>query len=158
YALQVYGDFSGYTDMALGSAHLLGFHLAVNFDRPFLSPNITAFWQRWHISLSSWLRDYLYVPLGGGRGGGLGGLCNLLIVMTLCGLWHGASWNFVLFGLLQGLLLIGHKLFKEAIDGSRLGAVLLSPAGTVGRIAITFLVFSLSLAVFRAQGVTGIGE
>ncbi len=150
YALQVYGDFSGYTDMALGSAHLFGFHLAANFDRPYLSTSIADFWRRWHISLSSWLRDYLFFPLGGSRGGFWLVARNLLVVMTLCGLWHGAAWNFVLFGLLQGLLLLGHKLFRDHCRGTWLEAVLLTPSGTVARIVCTFTCFSLSLVVFRA--------
>jgi alginate O-acetyltransferase complex protein AlgI len=153
YALQVYGDFSGYTDMALGSAHLFGYHLAANFDRPFLSPNIADFWRRWHISLSSWLRDYLFFPLGGSRDGEWRTCRNLLITMTLCGLWHGAAWNFVLFGLLQGLLLIGHKQFRDACRGTRLEGILLSRLGSVVRIAFTFTVFSVSLVVFRTPSV-----
>ena len=96
YALQVYCDFSGYSDMALGSAHLLGYKLAQNFNMPYLAANIAEFWRRWHISLSTWLRDYLFIPLGGSRGGS-GDVRNLMITMTLGGLWHGASWTFILF-------------------------------------------------------------
>ncbi|MFM7148206.1 MAG: MBOAT family O-acyltransferase [Gemmataceae bacterium] len=97
YAMQIYGDFSGYSDMALGTAHLFGYHLTLNFNMPYLSRNISEFWRRWHISLSTWLRDYLFIPLGGSRGGSWMTYRNLLITMTLGGLWHGASWNFVLW-------------------------------------------------------------
>jgi alginate O-acetyltransferase complex protein AlgI len=155
YALQVYADFSGYTDMALGSAHLLGYHLAPNFRMPYLAPNITELWRRWHISLSSWLRDYLFIPLGGNRGGALLLYRNLLLTMTLCGLWHGASWNFVLFGLLQGVFLLAHKHFHDLTTGTRLGDLLLSAPGTVLRIVVTFTCFAVSLVVFRGQGLAG---
>ncbi|HMX58421.1 MAG TPA: MBOAT family O-acyltransferase, partial [Leptospiraceae bacterium] len=102
YGLQIYGDFSGYTDIALGSARLLGYRLTVNFDRPYMSYSITDFWRRWHISLGSWFRDYLYIPLGGGRShAGL----NLFITMTIAGLWHGAGWNFVIWGTFYGAML-----------------------------------------------------
>jgi alginate O-acetyltransferase complex protein AlgI len=155
YALQVYGDFSGYTDMALGSAHLFGYHLAPNFDRPFLSVNIAEFWRRWHISLSNWLRDYLFFPLGGSRGSNVRTCRNLLIIMTLGGLWHGAAWNPVLWGVLQGLLLIAHKLFRDACRGTRLSAALETTAGTLARIVFTFFCFSVSLVVFRAPSLAG---
>ncbi|MGH2758998.1 MAG: MBOAT family O-acyltransferase [Actinomycetota bacterium] len=111
FALQIYGDFSGYTDMARGSARLLGIELIRNFEQPYLSRNITEFWRRWHISLSTWLRDYLYVSLGGNRGGGrLLTYRNILITMLLGGLWHGAAWTFVIWGGLHGLFLVGHRL------------------------------------------------
>src|SRR5437667_5899257 len=109
YALQIYCDFSGYTDMALGCAHLLGFHLARNFDMPYLATNISEFWRRWHISLSSWLRDYLFLPLGGSHGGNWQTCRNLMITMPLGGLWHGASWTFIAWGVLHGLLLVIHR-------------------------------------------------
>jgi alginate O-acetyltransferase complex protein AlgI len=112
YALQVYGDFSGYTDMALGCAHLLGYRLTLNFDMPYLSLNITEFWRRWHMSLGSWLRDYLFIPLGGSRGTFRLVCVNLMITMTLCGLWHGPSWNYVAWGAMQGVLLLIHRVFR----------------------------------------------
>ena len=105
FGLQIFFDFSGYTDMAIGMAKLLGFHFPENFRRPYLASSITEFWRRWHISLSSWLRDYLYIPLGGSRHGAWRTYFNLLITMLLGGLWHGASWNFVLWGGYHGLLL-----------------------------------------------------
>ena len=91
YSLQIYCDFSGYTDMALGSAHMLGYKLSINFNMPYLAANVSEFWHRWHISLSTWLRDYLFIPLGGSRGGEWRTVRNLMITMTLGGLWHGAS-------------------------------------------------------------------
>lgn len=115
YAIQIYCDFSGYTDMAIGSAKCLGFEIPRNFNMPYISKNITEFWRRWHISLSTWLRDYLYIPLGGNRDGKVKQYMNLLIVMLLGGLWHGASWNFVTWGGLHGIALIVHKVYKEYI-------------------------------------------
>ena len=103
YAVQIYFDFSGYSDMAIGLGKLLGFRFKENFDRPYISASVTEFWTRWHISLSSWLRDYLYIPLGGNRRGRRRALVNLMIVFTLSGLWHGPAWTFVLWGMVHGL-------------------------------------------------------
>jgi alginate O-acetyltransferase complex protein AlgI len=102
YAFQIYFDFSGYSDMAIGLGLMLGFVFAKNFDSPYQSDSITDFWRRWHISLSSWLRDYLYVPLGGNRKGERRTYVNLFLTMLLGGLWHGASWNFVIWGGIHG--------------------------------------------------------
>lgn len=110
YAFQIYGDFSGYTDIARGIALILGFDTMVNFDAPYLSRNITEFWRRWHISLSTWFRDYLYIPLGGNRHGSFRTYANLWITMLLCGLWHGAAWTFVLWGALHGIGLMAHRI------------------------------------------------
>ncbi len=112
YTLQIYCDFSGYSDMAIGIALLLGFRLPNNFDRPYVSASVTEFWRRWHISLSSWLRDYLYIPLGGNRGGSLRTYLNLGITMVLGGLWHGANWKFVLWGAMHG----GALAFERALS------------------------------------------
>lgn len=106
YTLQIYFDFSGYSDMAIGLGQLLGFRFRENFNYPYVSRSITEFWRRWHISLSSWYRDYVYIPLGGSRCAAWKVYRNLLIVFLLCGLWHGASWNFVVWGLFHGLFLI----------------------------------------------------
>lgn len=116
YALQIYCDFSGYSDMAIGIAMLLGFHFNINFNSPYQSASITEFWRRWHISLSSWLRDYLYISLGGNRKGKTRQYINLMITMFLGGLWHGASWNFVAWGSLHGVALALHKMWL-AITG-----------------------------------------
>lgn len=113
YALQIYCDFSGYSDMAIGIALLLGFHFNINFDSPYKSASITEFWRRWHISLSSWLRDYLYISLGGNRKGKFRQYLNLIITMFLGGLWHGASWNFVVWGLFHGVALAIHKAWMS---------------------------------------------
>jgi alginate O-acetyltransferase complex protein AlgI len=155
YAIQIYCDFSGYTDMALGAAHMLGYKLAKNFDMPYMSANISEFWRRWHISLSSWLRDYLFIPLGGSRGGRWQTYRNLLITMTLGGLWHGASWTFVIWGILHGVYLIGHRLFQEACAGRSVATrVLQSPSGTLLRIGITFLAVCVGWVFFRATTFT----
>jgi len=111
YSVQIYCDFSGYTDMALGTAALLGYELAVNFEAPYFSANVREFWQRWHISLSTWLRDYLYIPLGGNRGGRWYAARNLMLTMLLGGLWHGANWTFILWGFLHGLALVVHRFW-----------------------------------------------
>ena len=120
YALQIYCDFSGYSDMAIGIALLLGFHFNINFDSPYKSASVTEFWHRWHISLSSWLRDYLYISLGGNRKGKVRQYVNLIITMFLGGLWHGASWNFVLWGVLHGVALAVHK-FWMSLTGRKKG-------------------------------------
>ncbi len=115
YALQIYCDFSGYSDMAIGIALLLGFHFPPNFNSPYQSVNITEFWRRWHISLSSWLRDYLYISLGGNRKGKVRTYINLMITMLLGGLWHGPAWRFVIWGGLHGAALAIHKVFSEKV-------------------------------------------
>lgn len=120
YALQIYCDFSGYSDMAIGIALLLGFHFNINFDSPYKSASVTEFWRRWHILLSSWLRDYLYISLGGNRKGKVRQYVNLIITMFLGGLWHGASWNFVLWGVLHGVALAVHK-FWMSLTGRKKG-------------------------------------
>ncbi len=106
YSLQIYFDFSGYSDMAVGLARMFGIRFHENFERPYVSRSVTEFWRRWHISLSSWFRDYVYIPLGGNRGGDLATYRNLLIVFLVTGLWHGANWTFVLWGLFHGAFLV----------------------------------------------------
>ncbi len=143
YAFQIYFDFSGYSDMALGLALMLGFVLIQNFDSPYKAQSITEFWRRWHISLSTWLRDYLYLPLGGNRKGPRRTYVNLMAVMLLGGLWHGASWNFVIWGAIHGTMLA----FERAQGKDSLYRRL--PGGA--RVAITFLVVCLSWVFFRAK-------
>jgi D-alanyl-lipoteichoic acid acyltransferase DltB (MBOAT superfamily) len=111
FAFQIYCDFSGYSDLAIGAARVLGFDVPLNFNRPYFATNITTFWRRWHISLSSWLRDYLYISVGGNRLGRSRTLVNLMLTMLLGGLWHGASWNFVIWGAIHGGMLTLHKLW-----------------------------------------------
>ena len=113
YALQIYYDFSGYSDMAIGIAYILGFDLGKNFNLPYLAKNPSDFWQRWHISLSSWFRDYVYIPLGGSRKGKFRTYLNLFITMLLSGLWHGASWSFVIWGVFHAIASVIHKIFTN---------------------------------------------
>lgn len=115
YAIQIYCDFSGYSDMAIGIALLLGFRFPLNFDSPYQSVNITEFWRRWHMTLSRWLRDYLYISLGGNRKGKFRTYVNLMITMLIGGLWHGPSWRFVIWGGLHGLALAIHKKYRELV-------------------------------------------
>ncbi len=114
FTVQIYCDFSGYTDMARGLAYLLGYELPVNFNLPYLAKNPREFWQRWHISLSSWLRDYVYIPLGGSRRGPARTYTNLFAVMLICGLWHGASWHFIAWGAYYGVLLVLYRMYRKA--------------------------------------------
>ncbi len=116
FAFQIYFDFSGYTDIARGSALLLGFKVPINFNLPYWSGSISEFWKRWHISLSTWLRDYLYIPLGGNKGNRLFNYRNLMITMILGGIWHGAAMHFAIWGFYQGLLLVAHKEWKYWSD------------------------------------------
>jgi alginate O-acetyltransferase complex protein AlgI len=156
YAAQVYCDFSGYTDLALGSAHLLGYRLAENFNMPYLSANIAEFWRRWHISLSTWLRDYLFIPLGGSRGGEWRTAVNLFLTMTLGGLWHGANWNFVVWGMYNGLLLIGHRGFRGFAEKRPvLDAALRTAPGTALRLAVTFGAVCAGFVIFRTLSLGG---
>lgn len=151
YALQIYCDFSGYTDMAIGTAHMLGYKLSQNFNIPYVSLNVSEFWHRWHISLSSWLRDYLFIPLGGSRGGTWSTYRNLLLTMTLGGLWHGASWTFVIWGVLHGVLLIVHKMFQGfCAVRPRLERLLHSAPGTLLRLLLTFVSVCVGWVFFRA--------
>ncbi len=149
YALQIYCDFSGYSDMAIGAAALLGYQLPENFNMPYLAANITDFWRRWHISLSTWLRDYLYIPLGGNRGSRLFTHRNLMLTMLLGGLWHGANWTFVVWGGMHGFALIVHKEFVRLVpQPTTIPARALRTA--IG-IPITFLYVCVAWVFFRAQ-------
>jgi alginate O-acetyltransferase complex protein AlgI len=147
YAVQIYCDFSGYSDMAIACAGLLGYRLLLNFDFPYLATNIRDFWRRWHISLSSWLKDYLYIPLGGNRGGKLFTYRNLMLTMLLGGLWHGAGWNFVIWGGLHGLALSVHR------ETERLGVFERIPRAVraIGGGVFTFWWVCLAWVFFRAQ-------
>jgi alginate O-acetyltransferase complex protein AlgI len=116
FTFQLYLDFSGYTDIALGSARLMGFRLPQNFDWPYRSTNMSDFWKRWHITLGRWLRDYLYFPLGGSKKGSIRAYVNLMVTMTLAGLWHGAGWTFILWGFWQGVALCAYRFWKRKGD------------------------------------------
>jgi alginate O-acetyltransferase complex protein AlgI len=155
YALQIYCDFSGYTDMALGSAHMLGYKLAMNFNMPYLARNVSEFWRRWHMSLSSWLRDYLFIPLGGSRGTNWQTNRNLMATMALGGLWHGANWTFVVWGILHGLFLIIHRGFQAFCKTRpRLDGLLQTVPGNVVRAALTFFCVCVGWVFFRATTFT----
>ena len=150
FAIRIWADFSGYSDMAIGCAHLLGFRLTNNFCLPYLSLNISEFWRRWHISLSSWFRDYLFVPLGGSRGSFVITARNLLVTMSLAGLWHGANWSYVLWGVVHGVMLILHRGFAILLGGyPRMVWVLDTVPGKVARWSLTFFVVVLSWSLFQ---------
>jgi alginate O-acetyltransferase complex protein AlgI len=150
YAGQIYGDFSGYSDMAVGLAHMLGFKLPANFHRPYFAVGLGDFWRRWHVSLSSWLRDYLYIPLGGSRGGRWATYRNLFLTMLLGGLWHGANWTFILWGGYHGLLLA----LERAVSLPRW---LRGPAWRPPLAAVTFLAVCFGWVLFRAQSFADAG-
>jgi len=151
FALQIYGDFSGYSHIARGSARLLGIDLMVNFNQPYLSRNITHFWRTWHISLSTWLRDYLYIPLGGNRGSRLATYRNLMVTMLLGGLWHGAAWTFVAWGALHGAFLALHRRFRGRTRGSEAEAPRLRH---IPSMLVTFAAVTLTWVFFRADTFT----
>jgi alginate O-acetyltransferase complex protein AlgI len=153
FAVVIYADFSGYTDIAIGVAQLLGFRFPQNFDRPYTAVSIQDFWRRWHMTLSRWLRDYLYIPLGGNRKGGRRTYVNLLITMTLGGLWHGAAWNFVVWGVLHGVFLAVGQWKR----GRREAGVLAEPPDTATTVWLqrlaTFHLVCLGWVFFRADSI-----
>lgn len=151
FAFQIYFDFSGYSEMAIGLARLFGVNLPRNFIFPYLSRNPSEFWRRWHITLSAWLRDYLYIALGGNRGGSLRTAFNLTATMLLGGLWHGASWTFVVWGGLHGLYLIGHRMLKAGVTalGVRDGSSW-SRALSLAGVPLTFVLVLVTWVFFRA--------
>jgi D-alanyl-lipoteichoic acid acyltransferase DltB (MBOAT superfamily) len=150
YALQIYCDFSGYSDMAIGIALLLGFRLKINFDSPYQSATITEFWRRWHISLSSWLRDYLYIPLGGNRKGKTRTYINLIITMLLGGLWHGAAIRFILWGAIHGFALAIHK-WITGIFGLKTSGKDMPVGERIINTLITFHLICFAWIFFRAD-------
>jgi alginate O-acetyltransferase complex protein AlgI len=150
YTFQIYFDFSGYSDMAIGLGLMIGFRLPINFDGPYRSRSITEFWQRWHISLSTFLRDYLYLPLGGNRRGPRRTCINLAVVMLLGGLWHGAAWTFVIWGAYQGFWLI-----LERVLGKR---SLYSFMPRLLQVALTFGLVIVGWVFFRAETLGGAGQ
>ncbi|MFQ5430481.1 MAG: MBOAT family O-acyltransferase [Phycisphaerae bacterium] len=154
YGGQIYCDFSGYTDMAIAVSRVLGFDLRPNFASPYLARSLTDFWHRWHISLSTWLRDYLYIPLGGSGNGRWRTYRNLMVVMLLGGLWHGASWTFVIWGAIHGVVLAVSKAFAsgEAAVSTRLGAAGRRVRAGLGW-AVTLLVVHIAWVFFRCQPV-----
>ena len=152
YSLQLYFDFAGYSEMSNGLAALMGFDCAANFDLPYISASITEFWRRWHISLSGWFRDYIYIPLGGNRKGALRKDFNVLVTFAVSGLWHGAQWNYMAWGLLNGLYqIIGAALLplRKAV----VRALHIDPQSRLHkllRVVVTFVLFSSTMVFFRA--------
>ena len=153
FAFQIYGDFSGYSDIAIGAALILGFKLPLNFNKPYFATSPSDFWRRWHISLSSWLRDYLYIPLGGNKKSKSQTYGNLFCVMVLGGLWHGASWNFVVWGLLHGGYLAIHKLIINKFPILQNNSFFKSKIGKIVHISITQYFVFLAWIPFRVQDV-----
>ena len=151
FAIQIYCDFSGYCDIAIGSARLLGIKLPKNFDAPYLSTSIQEFWRRWHITLSTWLRDYLYIPLGGSRRGKIRTYVNLMITMLLGGLWHGAGWNWVVWGGLQGAVMSIERML--GLGDKRIA----NPIYRVIRWMVTFHIICLSWVLFRTHSLSEAG-
>ena len=146
YAMQVFFDFAGYSDMAIGLGKILGFNFLENFNYPFISKSITEFWQRWHISLGSWFRDYVYIPLGGSRVNKYKLIRNILVVWTLTGLWHGAAWNFIIWGLYFGIILLIEKLvLKKYLD----------KMPNILKHLYVLIIVGLSFVIFGADNMTG---
>ena len=155
YALQIYCDFSGYSDMAIGIALLLGFRFPLNFDSPYQSRSITEFWRRWHISLSTWLRDYLYISLGGNRKGEVRTYINQMITMLLGGLWHGASWRFIIWGALHGMALTVDKFYRSRFESKDAGY---RPWRNLVKVIATFHFVCFCWIFFRAADIATVGE
>lgn len=156
FAFQIYCDFSGYSDIAIGSAEIMGFRLMNNFKRPYFSKSILEFWRRWHISLSTWFRDYLYIPLGGNRVPKLRLYSNLFIVFILSGLWHGANWTFVIWGLLHGFYMIFSIISENKREKfvRKIGLKRLPKIHSIIQIAITFALVNLGWIFFRANSLS----
>ncbi len=155
FAFQIYFDFSGYTDIARGSARLFGYQVPINFNLPYLASNISEFWHRWHISLSTWLRDYLFIPLGGSRGSRLMISRNLILTMTLGGLWHGAGMHFLAWGVYHGVMLVLHREFQR-VKGAvpSLSSFIQSATGKCLSTLLTFHVVLIGWVLFRAETMT----
>jgi alginate O-acetyltransferase complex protein AlgI len=153
FGIQIYADFSGYSDIAIGAALILGFNFPLNFNKPYFATSPSDFWRRWHISLSSWLRDYLYIPLGGNRKSSARTYLNLIIVMFLGGLWHGASWNFVIWGLLHGGYLAIHKAASAKFGGKLPKLLANSRIGWVISFVLTQYFVFLAWIPFRVQDI-----
>ncbi len=150
FTMQIYCDFSGYTDLALGVALLMGFRLPQNFAAPYHSATITEFWRRWHISLSTWLRNYLYISLGGNRRGRIRTYINLILTMFLGGLWHGVGMTFVVWGLLHGIMLALHKIWLAVIPGAQTVGYRMPLWRRIPGVVLTFHIVALGWLFFTA--------
>lgn len=156
FTLQIYCDFSGYSNMARGMSRLLGIRLVENFKTPYLSANISEFWRRWHISLSQWLRDYLYIPLGGNRGGAFKTRRNLMLTMLLGGLWHGAAWTYVIWGVLNGAYLAIHQVWARWQESRSAPVRVAWQRGAIWCVSVllTYLCVAVAFVVFRAENLS----
>jgi D-alanyl-lipoteichoic acid acyltransferase DltB (MBOAT superfamily) len=157
FAFQIFGDFAGYSSIAIGLSKLMGFELMTNFRFPYFVTNPADFWKHWHISLSSWLRDYLYIPLGGSRGTRFSLYRNLFLTMLLGGLWHGAAWNFVIWGVYQGGILIAHRMLKPQLDKISFTGWS-ARAWWLLRVVFMFQVICVGWLIFRSRSVEQIGS
>lgn len=158
FAIQIYCDFSGYSNIARGLAMMFGFRLMLNFRNPYFATNPSDFWKRWHISLSTWLRDYLYIPLGGNRGGAARTRRNLMLTMLLGGLWHGAAWTYVAWGFYHGILLIGHRFFENILAPARkLNRFFTGGLGRTVSMVVFFHLICISWLLFRADSIVQAG-
>lgn len=156
YSIQIYGDFAGYSDIAIGIARLFGFNLAQNFNMPYFSRDIAEFWRRWHITLNTWFRDYLYIPLGGNRGSKWQSIRNTLIIFTVSGFWHGANWTFIIWGAFHGLLFLplllggNNKKFKGVVAEN----TLLPSFNELWHMLLTFFLVTIGWIIFRADNIS----
>jgi alginate O-acetyltransferase complex protein AlgI len=155
YTAKIYFDFTGYSDIAIGTAGLLGLRIPENFDRPYFAQNISEFWRRWHMSLSSWIRDYIFIPLGGSRRRPLITALNLLLAMALAGLWHGAAWTFVVWGLWQGLGLTGHRIWSQSV-AAKLPWMKGNMLVHVASVALTFVFVAAGWVLFASASFSGV--
>ena len=156
YMLQIYFDFSAYSDMAIGLGRMFGFHFLENFNYPYISKSITEFWRRWHMSLSSWFKDYVYIPLGGSRCGKTKLIRNIFVVWFLTGLWHGASWNFIIWGLLFGIVLVIEKLFLQKVLDKTPN--IFKHIYVLFIVMISFVIFNGENIINNIQGLFGINN
>ncbi|MCR2804812.1 MBOAT family O-acyltransferase [Paenibacillus soyae] len=152
FAFQIYFDFSAYSEMAVGIGFLLGLKLDLNFKTPYLSANPNEFWRRWHITLSQWIRDYIFIPLGGSRVANWRIYCNLIAAMAISGLWHGAAWTFILWGVYHGVLSAGHRLYRRLLKGRKVEAWTATRVYKIGAVIVFFHLTVVGWVFFRADG------
>lgn len=157
FAIQIYGDFAGYSDIAIGAAHLLGIHLTRNFDHPYLSKSVREFYRRWHITLNSWLTDYIYIPMGGSRCSRPRHLFNIMVVFLVSGFWHGASWNYVIWGLLNGGLICLEILLEKPLERFRNKTEIRKKVVNFISVPFTFIIICCTWIFFRASDIQSAG-